>query len=177
MPGGRLAGVPTIGVAVAIPEPWASQLQEYRTALGDLTAQLIPTHVTLIPPTEVGSDSLGDVAEHLARIASQVPGFQVRLRGTGTFRPVSPVVFVTVAEGIAGFEQLASALRTAPLAVELGFPYHPHVTVAHNLDDAVLDRAFAELAEFECVFVADAFHLYLHDEVLGWQATRAFELA
>jgi 2'-5' RNA ligase len=169
--------VPTIGVAVAIPEPWASELQEYRTDLGDLTAQLIPTHVTLIPPTEVAPEDLAGVEEHLARVASSVASFRVHLRGTGTFRPVSPVVFIAVAEGIASFEQLADAVRTGPLGVELDFPYHPHVTVAHKLSDDLLDRAFNELAEFECVFDADAFHLYLHDETLGWQVTRAFELA
>src|SRR5665809_135446 len=42
--------MPTIGVAIALPEPWASDLQEYRTALGDETATLIPTHITLVPP-------------------------------------------------------------------------------------------------------------------------------
>ena len=45
--------MPTIGVAVAIPEPWASELQDYRTSVGDATAAMIPTHITLIPPTEV----------------------------------------------------------------------------------------------------------------------------
>ncbi len=66
----------------------------------------------------------------------------MHLRGTGTFRPVSPVVFVTVAEGISGCEQLASSVRRGPLAADLQFPYHPHVTVAHHLDDDTLDRAF-----------------------------------
>jgi 2'-5' RNA ligase len=168
--------VPTIGVAVAIPEPWATQLQEYRTALGDLTATLIPTHITLIPPTEVAEADLPAVERHLAAAATTVRPFRVHLRGTGTFRPVSPVVFVMVAQGIANFEQLAGALRTGPLAVELAFPYHPHVTVAHHLDDPTLDRAYAELADFECLFDADAFHLYLHDETAGWQAARAFPL-
>ncbi|MGN0062758.1 MAG: 2'-5' RNA ligase family protein [Nocardioides sp.] len=168
--------MPTIGVAVAIPEPWASGLQEYRTDLGDLTALLIPTHVTLIPPTEISEEQFSEIEEHLAAVAASRSSFRVHLRGTGTFRPVSPVVFIAVAEGIAGFEQLADAVRTGPLAVELDFPYHPHVTVAHNLADDLLDRAYDELAEFECVFDADAFHLYRHDETLGWQATRAFEL-
>ena len=68
--------------------------------------------------------------------------FRIRLRGTGTFRPVSPVVFVMVAEGISGCEQLAVSVRRGPLAVDLQFPYHPHVTVAHHLADGSLDRAF-----------------------------------
>ena len=50
-----------------------------------------------------------------------------------------------------------------PLAVELDFPYHPHVTIAHHLDDPTLDRAFEELADFECGFAVDAFSLYVHD--------------
>ena len=50
--------MPTIGVALAIPEPWATQLQDYRTALGDETATRIPTHITLVPPTEVDDDDL-----------------------------------------------------------------------------------------------------------------------
>jgi len=168
--------MPTIGVALAIPEPWASQLQDYRTALGDQTATLIPTHITLVPPTEVGEDQLAEIDDHLKAAAHVMPPFGIHLRGTGTFRPVSPVVFVTLAEGISGCEQLASAVRQGPLDVTLQFPYHPHVTVAHHLSDETLDRAFTELATFECVFTADEFHLYRHEEVAGWRPTRDYPL-
>jgi 2'-5' RNA ligase len=167
--------MPTIGVAVAIPEPWATQLQDYRTAVGDTTAAMIPTHITLVPPTEV-DDDLTTIEEHLERAADEVPAFSVHLRGTGTFRPVSPVVFVTLVEGISQCEQLADAVRRGPLAVDLDFPYHPHVTVAHHLDDGPLDQAFLELAGFECEFRVDGFHLYVHDADLGWQPTREFPL-
>ena len=50
--------MPTIGVAIAIPEPWASELQDYRTSVGDTTATQIPTHITLIPPSEVDEREL-----------------------------------------------------------------------------------------------------------------------
>ncbi len=169
--------MPTIGVALAIPEPWASQLQDYRTAIGDTTATMIPTHITLVPPTEVGDEDLVEIEKHLAEVAADSGRFGVHLRGTGTFRPVSPVVFVTVAEGISSCEQLANAVRRGPLAVDIAFPYHPHVTVAHHLADDLLDRAFEELADFECHFEVDDFHLYVHDEQAGWQPTRDFRLA
>lgn len=169
--------MPTIGVAVAIPEPWATQLQDYRTALGDETATMIPTHVTLVPPTEVEDDGLAAVERHLAAAAATVPSYRVHLRGTGTFRPVSPVVFVTLAEGISQCERLAAAVRRGPLDVELVHPYHPHVTVAHHLADDLLDRAFEELADFECRFEVTEFHLYVHDSAVGWQPTRQFPLA
>lgn len=165
----------TIGVAIALPEPWATDLQEYRVDLGDETAYSIPTHITLIPPTQVGED-LTEVVEHLERVAATQQSFRIHLRGTGTFRPVSPVVFVAVADGISSCEQLASAVRTGPLAVDLEFPFHPHVTIAHHLDDTTLDRAYDELATFDCAFEATEFHLYLHDEGSGWVPTRAFHL-
>ena len=168
--------MPTIGVAIAIPEPWASELQDYRTSIGDTTAAQIPTHITLLPPTEVDAAEVASVSEHLAEAAATVEPFVIHLRGTGTFRPVSPVIFVTVVEGISSCEQLADAVRRGPLEVDLHFPYHPHVTIAHHLDDQALDRAFDELAHYECSFSADSFSLYVHDEVTGWVPTKEFGL-
>ncbi len=117
--------MPTIGVAIAIPEPWGSELQDYRTSIGDTTAAQIPTHITLIPPTEVDAADLEPVAEHLASAASAVEPFDIHLRGTGTFRPVSPVVFVTLVEGISSCELLADAVRSGPLDVDLQLPLPP----------------------------------------------------
>jgi 2'-5' RNA ligase len=166
--------VPTIGVAIAIPEPWATQLQDYRTAIGDETATKIPTHITLVPPTEV--DDVPAIEAHLAAVAPSFEAFKIHLRGTGTFRPVSPVVFVTVVEGISQLERLAEAVRRGPLATNLEFPYHPHVTIAHHLDDGALDQAFDDLAGFDCSFEATEFHLYLHHDEVGWQPDLGFAL-
>lgn len=166
--------MPTIGVAIAIPEPWATQLQDYRTAIGDVTATKIPTHITLVPPTDV--DDVPEVEEFLAAAAPGIAPFRIHLRGTGTFRPVSPVVFVTVVEGISQCELLAARVRRGPLASEPEFPYHPHVTIAHHLADDLLDQAFHELAHFECSFDVGEFHLYLHDDKVGWQPDLSFPL-
>ena len=73
----------------------------------------------------------------------------MHLRGSGTFRPVSPVVFVPLARGISECERLEAQVRSGPLARETAFPYHPHVTVAHDLDEAALDRAFDALAAYD----------------------------
>lgn len=167
--------MPTIGVALPLPEPWAGRLQGYRAGLGDAGATRIPTHITLLPPLEV-EGSLDEVGAYLARAAEGVPAFGVHLRGTGTFRPVSPVVFVNLVEGIGQCELLAAAVRSGPLVADLAFPYHPHVTVAHDLPADRLDRAFVELADFECEFEAGAFFLYEHDDASGWRPTREFAL-
>lgn len=169
--------MPTIGVAVAIPEPWGKELQDYRESVGDASASLIPTHITLVPPTDLSEAELPVVEQHLADVAGEGEPFRVHLRGTGTFRPVSPVVFVSLAEGIASCEQLAEALRRGPLDVDLDYPYHPHVTVAHDVEASCLDRAFTELADFECAFEVEQFHLYVHDEGIGWRPYRDYVLA
>ena len=165
----------TYGVAIAIPEPWAADLQQRRASFGDPQATAIPTHITLVPPTDVG-DALELVGDHLAAVAAAQAPFRLRLRGTGTFRPVSPVVFIAVSEGISACEILAQAARSGPLAQELTFPYHPHVTVAHHLDEAALDHAYDSLADFECTFDVAAFHLYSHGDDGVWRPFRTFPL-
>lgn len=167
----------TIGVSIAVPDPEGTALQDFRVELGDATARHIPTHITLVPPTAVEDDDLAGIVEHLSGVARRQRSFGVRLHGTGTFRPTSPVVFVGVIAGIAECADLAAATRTGPLAVDPGFPYHPHVTVAHHLADDLLDRAFTELAGYEAAFEVREFWLYVHDEDNGWRPDRAFALS
>lgn len=166
----------TIGVAVAVPEPWGSRLQDYRIGLGDDLAAGIPSHITLLPPVDVEDEFLPTVHEHLADVAARTSPFLVHLRGTGTFRPVSPVVFINVVEGISSCEQLASKVRQGPLAVDPQFPYHPHVTVAHHLAEPELDRAFEEMADFSCRFSVTHVRYYEHLGDEGWAPARDFAL-
>lgn len=166
----------TIGVSVAVPEPWGSDLQRYRVDLGDPTAAGIPTHITLLPPIDVDDELLPSIHEHLQSVAGATAPFTVHLRGTGSFRPVSPVVFVNVVQGISSCEVLASAVRRGPLAIDASFPYHPHVTVAHHLSEALLDRAFDELSSFDCRFVVGEVSLYEHCDARGWVPVRAYGL-
>jgi 2'-5' RNA ligase len=169
--------VTTIGVSLAVPEPWGAQLQDYRVGLGDPAAAGIPTHITLVPPVEVDEADLPAVVAHLEEAAAETLAFEVHLRGTGTFRPVSPVVFVSLVEGISGCELLAKTVAQGPLARESEFPYHPHVTIAHHLPEELMDRAFADMAEFECRFTVDRFWLYVHHEDLGWSPAHELVLA
>jgi 2'-5' RNA ligase len=166
-----------IGVAVGVPEPWSSLLDRARKEAGDPLAAFIPPHVTLLGPTELDPAALPAVEAHLARVAASRTGFSVRLRGTGTFRPVTEVVFVAVAAGISEFELLAAEVRQGPLARELHFPYHPHVTVAHDIESGALDSVFDRLADFSATFEVDHFTLYVHGADGHWRPVRDFPLA
>jgi 2'-5' RNA ligase len=164
-----------IGVSIAVPAPFAGELQRLRASFGDPKAELIPAHVTLLPPTEIADDEVPQIHHHLECVAASLRPFAMMLRSTGTFRPVSPVVFVQVAGGISQCEQIEQAIRTGPLERDVPFYYHPHVTVAHHVDDTAMDRAFHELASYECSFEVGAFQLYEHGDDLVWRAVRTFD--
>jgi 2'-5' RNA ligase len=166
----------TIGVAIGIPEPYAEELRTWRERAGDPQAKQVFPHVTLLPPTEVAGADLAAIADHLSAVASQVAPFAVHLRGTGTFRPVSEVVFVTVAAGIAGCEQLERGVRSGPLARRTVFPYHPHVTIAQDVPTAALDYAYEGLSAFEARFEVCAFTMFEQDADGVWQPQRDFPL-
>lgn len=168
--------MPTIGVSLGLPEPWATRLQQYRAGIGDVMAYRIPTHITLVPPTHVPIETLPTVHRHLTEVGAGSAPFGIRLAGTDTFRPISPVVYVALAEGVEQCRDLSTALRQSPLEVPLAFPFHPHVTVAHHLSDDVMDRAQSELADFACSFTCSEFSLYVHDPQKGWEAVRQYPM-
>lgn len=169
-----MQGNRTIGVAIAIPEPYGRELQMWRERFGDPFSHAIPTHITLLPPTTVETDALEKIEDHLRAVAETDERFTIELRGTGTFRPASPVVFVELARGIGACERIAAKVRCGPLVRELEFPYHPHITVAHELPDDVLDLAYEELAEYRAEFSAWGFSLYEHGPDGVWRPQRDF---
>jgi 2'-5' RNA ligase len=164
-----------IGVAIDIPEPWGEQLTQRRARAGDPLAAVVPAHLTLLGPTDVARDSLGAIEEHLAVVAAAHSPYLLHLRGTGTFRPITEVVFVAVAAGISECELLAAAISAAdPLRRELRFPYHPHVTVAQDVAPAAMDEVYEDLAGFSARFKVDRFTLFEHSGDGQWQPRRDF---
>lgn len=172
----------TIGVAISVPPPFGATLDAVRAGSGDPLAEFIPAHVTLLGPTPIAASRIAAVETHLASVAAAHRSFPIQLRGTGTFRPITEVVFVAVAAGMGEFERLAADVRSGLLTRELHFPYHPHVTIAHDVPTEALDRVYAELADFEADFTIDHFTLYVHADdgelpAGRWLPIRDFKLA
>jgi 2'-5' RNA ligase len=163
-----------VGVAIAIPQPHANVLAKWRREVGDPAADLVFPHVTLLPPTPVPAADLPAVEDHLARAASAHRPFVMHLSGTGTFRPTSQVVFIQIATGVSDCEVLERNIRSGPLERELAFPYHPHVTVAMDIDDARLDEAYDGLAGFVARFFVDRLVLFARDPDGRWNWRREF---
>ena len=171
-----MSGQHLLGVAVAIPQPHATVLTSWRRRVGDPAAERVFPHVTLLPPTVVEPGDLADIEKHLEDVADHGRPFVMHLAGTGTFRPTSPVVFVQVARGVGDCEELESAIRRGPLERRLDFPYHPHVTIAHDIDDDALDAAYDGLAGFIARFEVTSFVLFSRDADQRWQWRREFAL-
>jgi 2'-5' RNA ligase len=163
-----------IGVAIGIPEPYGAVLQRWRERLGDPNASRIVPHITLLPPTVVGNGALPEIEEHLRRVAARFASFEIKLRGSATFLPVSSVVFVPLVQGIAECEQIEMQVRSGPLSRHTDYSYHPHVTVAHDLPDDALHRAWTELDAFEASFEAWGFSLFEQGPDLHWRPQRDF---
>ncbi len=166
-----------IGVAIDIPEPWGKLLTQRRADAGDPQAAYTPAHVTLLGPTEVRSEAMPRIEKHLETVAAAQVPFTIHLRGTGTFRPVTEVVFVALAVGISECELLAEAIvGSDDVNRDARFPYHPHVTVAQEVAPEALDAVFEELAGFTAKFHVPAFTLFSHGGEGPWRRRRDYPL-
>ena len=163
-----------VGVTIELPEPLGSELTAWRERLGDPSAAKIPPHITLLPPTPLDVEVVETFAEYLAGVAAAHQPFRVKLAGSDTFRPVSPVVFVALAEGATGCAAVQHDVRSGPVQRDLPFPYYPHVTVAHDLPEPALDRALDALSDFEAEFEATGFALFERDDDGYWHPGREF---
>ena len=147
--GQRSEGI-SIGVILGFPADVAEELQRWRASFGDPMAAIIPAHITLVTTTM--TQDWDATRDHVRTVASRQAPFTVTIAGTGSFRPVSPVVFLNVEDGFHDCVSLHRQLQTGPLERELPFAYHPHVTVAHDVAPESLDEAETALKDYRATF-------------------------
>lgn len=166
----------TIGVAIAVPQPYDDRLKAARRRYGDPLADLIHTHITLLGPRPVTCEERAALERHLVAVAARHSPYRVVLAGTDSFRPVTQVVYLRVTEGADSLRRLAQDLRDGPLTFTETYPYHPHVTLAHDVPTASLDAAQAEMGGESIEFVADAVGLSVCGADERWRPVRSFAL-
>jgi len=169
-----IAGSRDVGIALGVPEPFAAELQAWRERLGDPDARLIAPHITLLAPVRLPSAGLGPVDAHLRAVAARHAPWTIRLAGSGTFRPVTSVAFVVVISGGVECGRLAEDVRTGVLARPANFPYHPHVTVAHNVTDEQLTEAESAIADYDATFRVWGLTLYGRGADGQWRPQRDY---
>ncbi|GAB4099003.1 2'-5' RNA ligase family protein [Sinomonas halotolerans] len=172
--GGAAAGGERLaGIILGFPERVARELKAWRASFGDPLAEVIPAHITLVTTTL--TQDWDETVRHVREVAARAVPFRVGLDGTGSFRPVSPVVYVQVKEGFEECVRLHAELQRGPLERELPFPYHPHVTVAHDVPEERLEEAEAALSSYSESFTVASMGLYEHDAGGFWKLREELE--
>ena len=123
--------------------------------LDDLRLEMVPgcnphAHVSVLPPRPLPLAPEDGIAES-RRIVAGFPPFDIELGRIEVF-PETEVIYISVEGGTEQLRQLHAALNQGALAFEEPFEYHPHVTLAQELEagqaEPLLDLATRRWREF-----------------------------
>jgi len=155
----------SLGVIISLPAALTAELNRWRESFGGAAVTVVPPHVTLVSGRATGPWI--EAAEHVRKVAAAAAPFTIALQGTGTFEPISPVVYLNLVKGVPECIDLHEKLLAGPMDHLLEFDFHPHLTVAHDLDTAAMARAKAEMAGFVAEFEVNSIGLFDYSQD-GW---------
>jgi 2'-5' RNA ligase len=113
-----------------IAEPLAGFLDRLRL---DIAPECKPhAHVTALPPRPLNC-AIRDAVEQLLEETRLFPPFEVELGEVRMF-PVSNVVYIGLARGDREIRELHARLNTGELRYKCNFDFHPHITIAQDLE-------------------------------------------
>src|SRR5690349_8036948 len=152
-----------------IPEPLAGFLDRLRQEL--VPNCFLRAHVTILPPRPLSSTPEG-AWDSIRGLAPGFSPFSVELAGVEVF-PVSDVIYVNILAGSAELARLHAAMNVQGLTFQEAFSYHPHVTLAQDLQpDEVDELARVARARWAECSLAKTFHV---EKVVFVQNTRCNE--
>lgn len=117
--------------------------------LDDLRLEMVPgcnphAHVSVLPPRPLPLAPEAGIAESRRIVAGFAP-FEIELGQIEIF-PQTDVIYISIEAGVEHLRRLHGALNQGALAFEEPFPYHPHVTLAQELEPGDV-QPLRELAE------------------------------
>jgi 2'-5' RNA ligase len=160
-----------LGVVLLVPEPWSTEVDGLRRALGDESLRRIPSHLTLVPPVNVREDDLAATFDLVHEVAAGCGPLQLHLGPVASFAPVNPVAYLRVAGEpfeIARLIGLKDDLHAGPLERPEDWPFVPHVTVATDLPEDRLAAAVSALSELSIDVAFERVHVLAEDEDRVW---------
>jgi len=117
--------------------------------LDDLRLEMVPgcnphAHVSVLPPRPLPLAPDAAIAESRRIVAGFAP-FDIELGRIEIF-PQTDVIYISIEAGAEQLRRIHGALNQGALAFEEPFPYHPHVTLAQELESGQM-QTVRELAE------------------------------
>ena len=138
---GEGTGVNSFALVSYLPSPLGEFLDRLRMDLVcDCRAK---AHLTVLPPRPLICSPEEAWREMAVRL-QEIPPFHVELGEVEVF-PETQVVYLSVLAGGAELKRLHEMLNSGRLAFEEPFEYHPHVTLAQDLETGAVGQT-AELA-------------------------------
>jgi 2'-5' RNA ligase len=137
---GEGAWINSFALVSYLPSPLGEFLDRLRE---DLVSECrAKAHVTILPPRPLLCQSPDALSELSAALAEVAP-FRIELGDVEVF-PVTQVVYLSVTVGAMELKQLHSSLNMGRLWFQEPFEYHPHVTLAQDLDTTMVAAAAEE---------------------------------
>lgn len=167
-----------LGVVLLVPEPWATEIQGLRRAVGDDDLNRIPPHITLVPPVNVREESIPDALRVLREAAAATAPFELTLGPPATFLPTNPVLYLAVTGAVEHLTALRSRVFVPPLERSLTWPFVPHATIEDDCDPNRLGDALRVLRDYRVTVHFERVHiLEEHGPEHAWRvfADAAFE--
>jgi len=101
----------------------------------------LPAHLTILPPRCLQGSEISAL-ETLEDVCSRAEPFEVILGDAETFVPVTPTVFVRVANGANHMQHLHDLLNTQALSAVEEWPYMPHLTIVKLSSEELAQKAY-----------------------------------
>lgn len=129
-------------LVIYLPEPLGGFLD-------DLRLEMVPgcnphAHISVLPPRPLPVAPEAAIEEARAIVGGFAP-FDIELGRVEKF-DVTDVIYISVESGAEELRQMHRSLNRGPLAFEEPFAYHPHVTLAQEIEAGQVE-ALAALAE------------------------------
>jgi 2'-5' RNA ligase len=138
-----------VAVALLLPEPWATEVDGIRRALGDGALTDVAPHITLVHPVNIRDEELPAAEALLRTVGGTVDPFTVRIGPVATFEPVTPTAYLAVGGEVEVVHRLYGELKEPPFVRPQVHEYVPHVTVSNDCPPERMAAAMAALADYE----------------------------
>jgi 2'-5' RNA ligase len=128
-------------LVIYLPDPLRSFLDELRLEMAPACNP--HAHVSVLPPRTLPVPPALAIDE-ARQVLAEVPAFEIALGHIEVF-PVTDVIYISVEAGADQLRRMHQSLNRGTLAYDEPFPYHPHITLAQEIESGRLD-SLRELA-------------------------------
>jgi len=136
--GGSPKPINQFAVVCYIPEKLGTFITSLRKEL--VCGCAAQSHVTILPPRPLSVDPDFAEADLRGRISDFRP-FEIKIPEVRIFKQTS-VIYAEVTQGSEELRYMHNVLNQGPLAFDEPYHYHPHITLAQNIDPASVNEIY-----------------------------------